>query len=179
MSDIVDIEALRDRAQAAYDKLPLSGPVTSWCEMYGEDLLDSCTKLLAALKQRTELIDAAAGHWLESCRVTSPPIPWEGAIDGAMEAACKEVKRLRTRVAELEAAQEWSPIESAPKTPNDSAIAVELLGWCPDETSPIGGDRRTIWWEPRLRGGCWYSDRDLVEHPTMWTDLPAPPKEGT
>lgn len=83
------------------------------------------------------------------------------------------------RVAELEAAQTWRPIESAPKTPNDSTIAVELLGWCPDEASPIGGDRRTIWWEPRLRGGCWYSDRDLVEHPTMWTDLPAPPKEVT
>lgn len=80
------------------------------------------------------------------------------------------------RVAELEAAQEWRPIESAPKTPNDSTVATELLGWCPDETSPIGGDRRTIWWEPRLRGGGWYSDRDMVEHPTMWTDLPAPPK---
>lgn len=102
VSDIAEIEAHRDRAQAAYDKLPSSGPVTSWCELYGEDLLDSCTKLLAALKQRIELIDAAAGHWLESCRTTSPPIPWEGAIDGAMEAACKEVKRLRARVAELE-----------------------------------------------------------------------------
>lgn len=102
MSDIAEIEAHLVRAQAAYDKLPLSGPVTSWCELYGEDLLDSCTKLFAALKQRTELIDAAAGHWLESCRTTSPPIAWEGAIDGAMEAVCKEVERLRARVAELE-----------------------------------------------------------------------------
>jgi len=92
---IREIEAHRDRAQAAYDKLSLHGPVTSWCEMYGEDLLDSCTKLLATIKNRNELIDATARHWLESCRVTSPPIPWEGAIDGAMEAACGEIARLR------------------------------------------------------------------------------------
>lgn len=92
---IREIGAHRDRAQAAYDKLPLHGPVTSWCELYGEDLLDSCTKLLAILEQRTDLIDATGKHWLESCRVTHPPIPWEGAIDGAMEAACREIARLR------------------------------------------------------------------------------------
>lgn len=96
--------------------------------------------------------------------------------DSLYGSAADEIERLRARVAELEAAQEWRPIDSAPKTPNDSTIAVELLGWCPDKTSPIGGDRRTIWWEPRLRGGCWYSDRDMVEQPTMWTDLPASPK---
>lgn len=169
MSDIVDIEALRDRAQAAYDKLPLSGPVTSWCEMYGEDLLDSCTKLLAALKQRTELIDAAAGHWLESCRVTSPPIPWEGAIDGAMEAACKEVKRLRARVAELEAAQTWQPIESAPKSQWTWAIVFAPGGQhgLPDIVCPCQ-------WHPDA-GFC----VDELREPTHWLPLPAPPKVGT
>ena len=73
MSEIEDIEAHRRRAQSAYDAMPLGGPVTFWCETYGEDLLESCTKLLSIVKQRSDLIDAAAKHWLESCRVTSPP----------------------------------------------------------------------------------------------------------
>lgn len=95
-----------------------------------------------------------------------------------IEEAADEIERLRARVAELEAAQAWRPIESAPKTPQGATRAVEILGWCPDVTAPTGGDRRTIWWEPRLRGGSWYSDRDMVEQPTMWTDLAAPPKSG-
>ena len=90
--------------------------------------------------------------------------------------ASEEIERLRAENAKLREAVTWRPIESAPKTPKDSTRAVELIGWCPDEASPIGGDRRTIWWEPRLRGGCWYSDRGMVEHPTMWTELPEAPR---
>lgn len=44
------------------------------------------------------MIDAAAKHWLEL--TNTHRIPWEGAIDSAMEAACKEIARLsRPRVA--------------------------------------------------------------------------------
>lgn len=91
------------------------------------------------------------------------------------EAASDAIRVLRDENAKLRELTTWRSIDSAPKTPKDSTRAVELLGWCPDETSPIGGDRRTIWWEPRLNGGCWYSDRDMVEHPTKWTTLPDPP----
>lgn len=97
-------------------------------------------------------------------------------VSRAQIAIIAEIERLRAENAKLREAVAWRPIESAPKTPKDSTRAVELLGWCPDETSPIGGDRRTIWWEPRLRGGCWYSDRDMVEHPTKWTTLPEAPR---
>lgn len=169
VSDIAEIEAHRDRAQADYDKLPLSGPVTSWCELYGEDLLDSCTKLLVALKQRTELIDAAAGHWLESCRVTSPPIPWEGAIDGAMEAACKEIERLRARVAELEAAQEWRPIETLKESIGEYVLlSVHMMG----NRMPELGYRDPL--------GVVRSNRMAVcSYATHWLPLPAPPKAVT
>ena len=243
MSDIAEIEAHLVRAQAAYDKLPLSGPVTSWCELYGEDLLDSCTKLLAALKQRTELIDAAAGHWLESCRTTSPPIAWEGAIDGAMEAVCKEVERLRARVAELEdysgiswdgfnlrgdaksigevrrlmsrsdrldqlepylrgllkeakqriaeleAAQEWRPIESAPRD------GTRVFLWLPEITDYQRPRRIESFWmcgywankygngpaynvnarPDKKFGGALAAQWEEIK-PTHWMPLPAPPE---
>ena len=70
---------------------------------------------------------------------------------------------------------DWKPIKSAPKTVK-GGYAVEILGWCPDETARLGGDIRVIWWEPMLKGGIWYSDRDLAERPTRWMQLPEPPK---
>lgn len=69
----------------------------------------------------------------------------------------------------------WRPIQTAPKTKASDMKAICLLGWCPDDTAPEKGDHRVIWWEPRLKGGCWYSDRDLPEHPTHWMPLPKRP----
>lgn len=69
-----------------------------------------------------------------------------------------EIERLRARVAELEAAQEWRPIESAPR-----------------ETWIIG-------WHEDLRGFVIKVPNnpqpdDVV--PTHWLPLPAPPKVAT
>ena len=71
----------------------------------------------------------------------------------------------------------WQPIESAPKTPGDFSKRHYLLGWCPDDTAPDGGDCRIVWWEPHMEGGIWFGDRDLKERPTHWMPLPTPPSE--
>jgi len=70
----------------------------------------------------------------------------------------------------------WQPIKSAPKTGADM-IALSIFGWCPDPTAPDGGDWRVCWWEPKIKGGCWWGDRDIPEHPTLWMPLPPPPQE--
>ena len=52
---------------------------------------------IAAVAERDALralIDKAGRHWL----ALDPGVPWEGAIDAAMEAACGEIQRLRTLV---------------------------------------------------------------------------------
>jgi hypothetical protein len=72
----------------------------------------------------------------------------------------------------------WRDIATAPKISEIHERARPFLGWCPDETAPGGGDWRVVWWEPELNGGCWYGDRELVESPTVWTDLPAAPTDG-
>jgi hypothetical protein len=73
---------------------------------------------------------------------------------------------------------EWQGIASAPKTPLDLSETRAFLAWCPDEEAPNGGDCRVVWWEPRTRGGIWYGDRDIEEHPTHWMPLPQPPESS-
>lgn len=76
---------------------------------------------------------------------------------------------------------DWQPIETAPKT-DHTMRALSFLGWCPDETAPDGGDIRVIWWEPVMQlehekqpRGRWWGDRDVEEHPILWTPSPAIP----
>jgi hypothetical protein len=45
------------------------------------------------------VIDATANHWLALQH--NHPIQWEGAIDGAMEAACAEIEQLNEQIVEL------------------------------------------------------------------------------
>lgn len=71
---------------------------------------------------------------------------------------------------------EWQPIETAPKIETLSEMTKPFIGWCPDPEAPDGGDQRVCWWEPKLRRGTWWSDRDMPENPTLWQPLPAPPK---
>lgn len=73
----------------------------------------------------------------------------------------------------------WRPIETAPKTRDDfTGGTVEILGWIPDDTAPKGGNRETVWWEPKLGDGgkgAWWFCGDHEVHPTHWMPLPAPP----
>lgn len=72
------------------------------------------------------------------------------------------------------AAPDWQPIETAPRTLNLNTETLDFLGWCPDPTAPHGGDRRIIWWEPKIKK--WWGDRDIEEQPTHWQPLPTPPQ---
>ena len=50
------------------------------------------------------LIDATAQHWLNLQQ--KHPIPWEGAIDAAMAAACDTIEQQAARIARLREALE-------------------------------------------------------------------------
>jgi hypothetical protein len=69
---------------------------------------------------------------------------------------------------------QWRTIDSAPKIASVNESTKPFLGWCPDEDYPEGGCVRVCWWEPQMKGGQWYGDRDLRENPSHW--LPCPPK---
>jgi hypothetical protein len=45
------------------------------------------------------VINTAANHWLALQH--NHPIQWEGAVDGAMEAACAEIEQLDEQIVEL------------------------------------------------------------------------------
>ena len=71
-------------------------------------------------------------------------------------------------------ATEWRTMESAPKTGVD-LIEKCVLGYCAGEDHP--GDRmKVVWWEPKIKGGKWWSDADMECQPTHWLPLPRPPK---
>lgn len=91
---------------------------------------------VAEIKRLHALIKAAGKPWLELD--VTPPIPWEGGIDGAMRAACAEITRLRALTTP-------QPIETAPR--DGTVVLVEgyydgddKLGW------------RQSYWAP---GGYW------------------------
>jgi len=54
---------------------------------------------IAEIERLRSVIDATALHWL--ALQDKHPIQWEGAIDGAMAAACAEIERLREALGEL------------------------------------------------------------------------------
>ncbi|WP_165921989.1 hypothetical protein [Rhizobium azibense] len=67
---------------------------------------------------------------------------------------------------------QWKAISTAPKTRDDFVGgAIEVLAWCPDSEARSGGDKRIVWWEPGINGGCWWSERDRQEHPAAWLDV--------
>jgi len=73
----------------------------------------------------------------------------------------------------------WRTMDSAPKTSDDfTSGALDFIAWCPDKTARHGGDRRIVWWEPKLgqdKKGCWWCDGDFEVSPTHWMTLPAAP----
>jgi hypothetical protein len=69
----------------------------------------------------------------------------------------------------------WLPIDTAPKT-GDDLIEICVLGYLANEDHP--GDRfKVVWWEPKIEGGCWWSDADVKCEPTHWMSLPTPPDQ--
>ena len=77
----------------------------------------------------------------------------------------RTIERLNTRIAELEAAQTWRPIETAPK--DGTHIILKSSGsWCAQG-----------YWEGGVNDGFWlscvrYEHREIEESPTHWMSLP-------
>lgn len=68
----------------------------------GEELVkatDAIAARDAEIARLNKLIEDTAQHWLDLC--PKHPIAWEGAIDGAMEAGCKEILRLKALLEEV------------------------------------------------------------------------------
>lgn len=84
--------------------------------------------------------------------------------DAPIEAAAR-IEALAAEITVLRAAQEWRPIESAPRTSHS------ILVWCEDRRNCY----TVCWWDNAWRhfGG---RDSALTETPTHWLPLPAPPK---
>lgn len=84
------------------------------------DALEPTREHLQKLVQRT------AGHWL-SLSLTHP-IPWEGAIDAAMEAACNEIRRLNPNALK------------APACPKCDAVRKLGLASCFEHAQSVNGE---------------------------------------
>lgn len=67
----------------------------------------------------------------------------------------------------------WRDISTAPKTRDDFVGgAIEVLAWCPDPEARDGGERRVVWWEPGINGGCWFCEGNYPVEPTLWLPMP-------
>lgn len=81
------------------------------------------------------------------------------------------IAQLTARVAELEAAQGWQPIETAPK--DGTIIFVEAY-----DHARLTGPVHSGYWSPAYEGGpyAWVEDYDYkICDPTHWMPLPQPP----
>lgn len=58
-----------------------------------DEAAERIKSLLAEVERLNKVIDETAAHWL--ALDVSPPVPFEGGIDGAMLAACTEITSLR------------------------------------------------------------------------------------
>jgi hypothetical protein len=114
--------------------------------------------------------------WRESMLCTDPQHPNIAAIK--QHAIEQEIDALRERVAELEAAQQWRPIESAPKD-----FTSVFDGWNGDRVCEIQWARPE--YAPKDYYAWCYSEYEngygWVNHEakglTHWMPLPQPPIE--
>ena len=77
----------------------------------------------AEIERLRELIKVTGDHWLELQH--KHPIQWEGAIDGAMAAACAEIERLREALMKI-SLRKWNSMTqgcNAAREANDIARA--------------------------------------------------------
>ena len=63
------------------------------------DCIEQIEAQAAEIERLRSLIDVTANHWL--ALQDKHPLNWEGAIDGAMAAACAEIVKLREALREV------------------------------------------------------------------------------
>lgn len=68
-----------------------------------DELMSTLAARDAEIERLRELIDDAGKPWI----LLDPGVPWEGAIDAAMAAACGEIERLRSLVEKRERQLVW------------------------------------------------------------------------
>jgi hypothetical protein len=80
----------------------------------------------AEIDRLKTLIDATAEHWMTL--QFKHPIEWDGAIDGAMAAACAEIEKLREAVKEIKDAWDWWQVDTYDRCASvvDDAISAAL-----------------------------------------------------
>lgn len=96
----------------------------------------------------------------------------------------EQIAALRTRIEELEAAQTWQPIKTAPKEVDTLGLTPRiLLGFTPDEDGDALASVEGYWRITEYKGvpPCFVSCMDpdtpyLQLQPTHWMPLPKPPK---
>lgn len=97
-----------------------------------------------------------------------------------------ELAALRARVAELEAGQDWQPIETAPKDGTEVIIFNPRWSYAPKaKWDLIDGDEGCFgawvleddFWSPGVDNGAlgWAEDIEDGNMPTVWCPLPTPP----
>lgn len=84
-------------------------------------------------------------------------------VSNNMAEAVEEIEKLRTENEALKKAQEWQPIETAPKNNWPDMV----LAWEPNLLFPV---------PMYYKSGEWWSDLDSIWEPTVWMPLPTPPK---
>lgn len=131
----------------------------------------------ASLRARTqpELVDKEA--LAEILWGPIGDVPWAGALKDAslrnMVASCRmQADALLSALPSLgRPMPSLQTIETAPKT-GDDLIEKCVLGYCANEEHP--NDRfKVVWWEPKIKGGVWWSDADIECNPTHWQSLPS------
>ena len=95
-----------------------------------------------------------------------------------IEVAWERAENWVDRIFRTEAPMEWRDIATAPQ-PEFGQEGRYILGFVPDgEAFELSSCISVVWWEPKVKGGCWWCDGDFQVHPTHWMPLPAPPTEG-
>lgn len=69
-----------------------------------DELMSTLAARDAEVERLRKLIDDAGKPWI----LLDPGVPWEGAIDAAMAAACGEIERLRSLVEQRERQLVWA-----------------------------------------------------------------------
>jgi hypothetical protein len=152
---------------------------------------------LREILDAAEAIDAAAKHLRETLQSGKKLTPWDATLkatkkkwialaEGALGAAFGgDITALVTEVMAMRGANQWQPIETAPKGKTPVLLAVpdkDRTGFIVGEAyfDPENYEGGDWWWAGTGWGDYHAGPISEVNHhpPTYWRPLPAPPTLG-